>query len=357
MADFGEQLIKWYEVNKRNLPWRNTRDPYKIWLSEIILQQTRVEQGLNYYLKFVDHYPDVQKLALARQDDIYKLWQGLGYYNRANNMMIAAKTIVNEFDSNLPADYHALQKIRGIGSYTAAAIASIAFGISKPVVDGNVFRVLSRIYAITTPINTTTGKKEFEHLASILMSDHKPGTFNQALMEFGALFCKPKNPDCPQCIFNDRCLAWQNKSVTQYPVKNKKKAVRKRYFYYFVVKSVENNESFLLLQKRGEKDIWKNLYEFPSVEFSKKLDVDVALTQFKAKNLIKLDNYQINNISNSYTHQLTHQQINAVFINLIVNKIEKIEAENSILLVNQNEITNYPVSRLIEKYMQDQKMI
>ena len=294
---------------------------------------------------------------MAKQDEIYKLWQGLGYYNRANNMMKAAKTIVNEFDGNLPADYQTLQKLRGIGSYTAAAIASIAFGISKPVVDGNVFRVLSRIYAINTPINTTSGKKEFEHLASTLMSDHEPGTFNQALMEFGALFCKPKNPDCPQCIFNNKCLAWQNKSVNKYPLKNKKKAVIKRYFYIFVIESSVNNESFFILQKRGEKDIWKNLYEFPSIEFKHKKDVEEVLYQFNTIHKLTTENYQIKSISDSYTHQLTHQQINAVFIRLIVNKIEKIEAENSILLVNQNEITNYPVSRLIERYMQDQKMI
>lgn len=357
MTYFGLQLIKWYETNKRNLPWRNTRNPYKIWLSEIILQQTRVEQGLSYYLIFIRHYPDVEKLALANQDDVYNLWQGLGYYNRANNMMKAAKSIVKEFNGQLPSDYDELQKLKGIGSYTAAAIASIAFGISKPVVDGNVFRVLSRIYAIDTPINTTAGKKEFEAIAAELMSDNEPGTFNQALMEFGALYCKPKNPDCKNCIFNNKCLAWQQRSIERYPVKNKKKKIRKRYIYYMVIESANKTEPEFIFTKRGENDIWKNLYEFPSVEFEKEKELAKVVDQFNLSYHGKLEQYQIKNISGTYTHQLTHQQINAVFIRLIVNNIEKIEPEKSILLASQKNIIKYPVSRLTEKYMQDQKII
>ena len=357
MNYFGQHLIKWYETNKRNLPWRNTRNPYKIWLSEIILQQTRVEQGLNYYLKFIEHYPAVEKLASANQDDVYKLWQGLGYYNRANNMLEAAKKIVQEFNGQLPSDYNELQKLKGIGSYTAAAIASIAFGISKPVVDGNVFRVLSRIYAINTPVNTSAGKKEFESLAAELMSDNEPGTFNQALMEFGALYCKPKNPDCPNCIFSNQCMAWQNKSIAKFPVKNKKKAIRKRYLYYMVIEATNKAGSEFLLMKRGEKDIWKNLYEFPSVEFENEKEPEKVIDQFNLIYQTNLKQFHIKNISENYIHQLTHQQINAVFIRLIVNNIEKIEAENSILLNSQKKITDYPVSRLTERYMQDQEII
>jgi len=357
MDRFGRILIKWYDKNKRNLPWRSTRDPYKIWLSEVILQQTRVEQGLNYYLKFVERFPTIKKLAAADSDEIYKMWQGLGYYNRADNMMNAAKAIVKDFNGRFPADYDELLNLKGVGNYTAAAIASLAFNISKPVVDGNVFRVLSRLFAIKTPINTSAGKKEFELIASKLISDHPPAEFNQALMEFGALYCKPKNPDCENCIFKKDCIAWQKKEVISYPVKLPKRDIKKRFFYYVAIESDNGEGSFFLMKKRDKNDIWKKLYDFPLVEFSNITEPHTALNKLLAEINLKSSEYRIVDISDNYKHQLTHQQINAVFIRIFVNKIENIEAENSILLVNKNDITNYPVSRLIERYLQDQKLI
>jgi len=357
MDRFGRILIKWYDKNKRNLPWRSTRDPYKIWLSEVILQQTRVEQGLNYYLKFVERFPTIKKLAAADSDEIYKMWQGLGYYNRADNMMNAAKAIVKDFNGRFPADYDELLNLKGVGNYTAAAIASLAFNISKPVVDGNVFRVLSRLFAIKTPINTSAGKKEFELIASKLISDHPPAEFNQALMEFGALYCKPKNPDCENCIFKKDCIARQKKEVISYPVKLPKRDIKKRFFYYVLIESDNGEGSFFLMKKRDKNDIWKKLYDFPLVEFSNITEPHTALNKLLAEINLKSSEYRIVDISDNYKHQLTHQQINAVFIRIFVNKIENIEAENSILLVNKNDITNYPVSRLIERYLQDQKLI
>ena len=357
MDHFGRILIKWYGKNKRDLPWRSTRDPYKIWLSEVILQQTRVEQGLGFYIKFVERFPTVEKLAAAESDKIYKMWQGLGYYNRADNMMKAAKTIVADFEGRFPGNYNDLKKLKGIGSYTAAAIASIAFDKSKPVVDGNVFRVLSRLFGISTPINTAAGKKEFEVIASELMSDHDPGTFNQSLMEFGALFCKPKNPDCENCIFNTDCIAWQKKEVINYPVKNPKRDIKKRFFYYLLVELGTTDESVFLMKKRDKNDIWKKLYDFPLIEFTNKTEPHTALSKLAENIKLKSSEYRIKDISDNYQHQLTHQQINAVFIRIFVNKFENIEAENSLLLVNNNDINNYPVSRLIERYLQDQKLI
>lgn len=357
MYYFGECLIDWYDTNKRNLPWRHTQDPYKIWISEIILQQTRVEQGLSYYLKFINRFPNIGMLATADRDEVFKMWQGLGYYNRADNMLHTAKVVSNELGGQLPADYNELLKLKGIGSYTAAAISSIAFNISKPVVDGNVFRVLSRLFAIKTPINSSLGKKEFELIASELMVNHPPGTFNQAIMEFGALYCKPKNPDCQNCIINMDCQAWQDKCVENYPVKIAKKDIRKRYFYYLLIETEINSEIFFLIKKRENNDIWKNLYDFPLVELKSKIDPLMALKQLPLEINLTETNYRILNISKSYQHQLTHQQINAIFIRISVNKIEEVEAEKSILLVDRNNIINYPVSRMVERYLQDQKII
>lgn len=357
MDDFGKKIIGWYDLNRRDLPWRNTKDPYKIWLSEIILQQTRIDQGINYYLKFIKRYPTITQLANADQDEVYKLWQGLGYYNRASNMLKTAKIVLSDYGGKLPTNYVELLKLPGIGSYTAAAIGSIAFGINKPVVDGNVFRVLSRLFAIKTPINSTKGKKEFEKLASELMDDNPPGEFNQAMMEFGALYCKPINPGCEKCIFKNKCAAYRGKMVEQFPVKLDRVKIKKRYLYYFVISSINEDEEYYCLNKRNEKDIWKNLYEFPQIEFDSKTEPELATEKLMNNLKIKGNECHIQNISKTYRHQLTHQQINAVFIKLFVNNSDQFAGENSILLINKNSIMNYPVSRLIERYLQDQKMI
>ena len=339
------------------MPWRNTSDPYKILLSEVILQQTRVEQGTNYYLKFINRFPNVFSLANASQNEIYKMWQGLGYYNRADNLMAAAKTIVNEYKGVFPETPEELIKIKGIGPYTSAAISSIAYSVPQAVVDGNVFRVLSRIFGVATPINTSKGRKEFEALAAILLQKNDPGTFNQAVMEFGALYCKPKNPDCIGCIFFTDCLATRLNQVEMYPVKKGKVKVSNRYFYYLFVEVVSDNTTSYYLKKRYKKDIWKNLYDFPMIESENYIEPAEIVNNPTFKTLFGKKDYSIKSISNEYRHQLTHQKIHAVFVHLIVDKNSKQLSEKSILLVNENELVNFPVPRLLERYLQDQKII
>jgi A/G-specific adenine glycosylase len=355
--DFGNKIINWYEKNKRNLPWRNTSDPYKIWLSEIILQQTRVEQGIDYYLKFVNRFPDIFALERASQNEIYKMWQGLGYYNRADNLMAAAKTIVSEYKGVFPQTPKELIKIKGIGPYTAAAISSIAFGFPQAVVDGNVFRVLSRIFGIATPINSSSGKKEFELLANELLKNNQAGTFNQAIMEFGALYCKPKNPDCSQCIFFNNCLAVHSNKVAQFPVKNNKVVVRNRYFYYLFIEVINSNKISFYIKQRDKKDIWKNLYDFPMIECKSRLNPIEVLENPMIKTLFPSQNFSIKSVSDEYRHQLTHQKIHAIFIRLVVDKNSEQLSKKSILLVAQNKLINYPVPRLLERYLQDQDIL
>jgi len=351
---FGKKLIKWYLSNQRKLPWRETRDPYKIWLSEIILQQTRINQGLEYYMKFVKSFPDIHSLARAPENEIYKLWQGLGYYNRAQNLMQAARTIVNELNGRFPETKEELMKIKGIGAYTAAAISSVAFGKPDAVVDGNVFRVLSRVFGIKTPIDTTGGKREFTSLAGGLMEGHPPGNFNQAMMEFGAVWCKPKNPDCPHCIFFGECFARKHNAITELPVKKTKIKVKNRFFYYIVAQT--QNER-VIIKKRGPNDIWKNLYDFPLFVINEKIEALKALNTLTAGLLPDTLVYSIKHISDEYVHLLTHQRIHAVFIRIIVENFPLKTIENDLLLINKNDIEKYPVPRLVEQYLQDQKLI
>ena len=356
-VNFGSKLISWYEQNKRHLPWRNTINPYKIWLSEIILQQTRIDQGLKYYLAFEERFPTVFSLAEASPKEVFKMWQGLGYYNRAENLMIAAKTIVEKYDGRFPEDPAELMNIKGIGSYTSAAIASLAFNVPIPVVDGNVFRVLSRIFGISTPINTTYGKKEFEILSGKLMSNHPPSVFNQAIMEFGALYCKPANPNCQQCIFIDECHAGKLNSVGDFPVKKPKAKIRNRHFYYFLIETKIGAHSQFILKRRQEKDIWKNLYDMPMAEYKKAIDPLASLESDNFKSLLGDSEYQINSIKSSPAHLLTHQRIHAHFIHIIVDNLPILQTEKYLLLVDQSQLINYPVPRLIERYLQDQKLI
>jgi len=351
---FGKKLIGWYLQNQRKLPWRETGDPYKIWLSEVILQQTRINQGLDYYVKFVESFPDIHSLACAPEKEIYKLWQGLGYYNRAQNLIHAARTIANEYNGRFPGTKEELMKIKGIGPYTAAAISSIAFGKPDPVVDGNVFRVLSRVFGIKSPIDTAGGKKEFVSLAGRLMEGHPPGDFNQALMEFGAVWCKPKNPDCVHCIFYDECVARKQNTVSELPVKKPKARVKDRFFYYVVAQT--QNER-IIMKKRGPDDIWKNLYDFPLFVTGQRTQALKALNTLTGKLAPAGLVYSIKHISHEYIHLLTHQRIHAVFIRIIVENFPENRLENNVLLINQNDIENYPVPRLVEQYLQDQKLI
>lgn len=306
---FSDKVVKWYEHNKRDLPWRNTTDPYKIWLSEVILQQTRVNQGLPYYQRFVDKYPNVLALASASQQDVLRLWQGLGYYSRARNLHECAQQVVQVHGSRFPDNYRDLKKLKGVGDYTAAAIASIAYRESVAVVDGNVFRVLSRLFGIDTPIDTSEGKKRFIALANEVIDSKRPDLHNQAVMEFGALHCTPKTPNCEECIFVSGCFAAQHQMQDLLPIKLKSTAVRVRYFYYFVV---QNGDSYLM-KKRTEKDIWQGLFDFFMLEESKPAKIEELIERFIAINCLDIQAQDFA-ISDNYKHILSHQVINAKFI-------------------------------------------
>jgi A/G-specific adenine glycosylase len=308
---FSKILIQWYLQKKRDLPWRNDTNPYTIWLSEIMLQQTRVAQGLPFFIRFTNAFPTVFDLAMANEDEVLKLWQGLGYYSRARNLHKTAKQIAFEFNGEFPKNYTELLKLKGIGEYTAAAIASFAYNENVPVVDGNVFRVLSRYFDVETDITSASAKKEFTQLAKELLPDGKANLFNQAIMEFGALQCVPKNPDCQNCIFNDSCLALLNKKVAQLPVKSKKLKVRHRFFNYLVFSDSNNNT---LIQRRTQKGIWQNLYEFPLLETETIETNDYLLELIQNQNFVnnKFDTIELWN-SENIIHKLSHQHLNIKF--------------------------------------------
>lgn len=308
--NFSNSLISWYLQNKRDLPWRKTNDPYLIWLSEIMLQQTRVAQGIPYYFAFTEAFPTITDLANSDEETVLKLWQGLGYYSRARNLHTTAKYIAFEQGGKFPDTYEGLRLLKGVGDYTAAAIASIAFGEPVPVVDGNVYRVLSRYFGIETDISSSKAKKEFFTLADSLLPKDKASTFNQAMMEFGALQCVPKNPNCEMCIFNESCVALQQQKVNLLPVKLKKTNVVKRYFNYLVVKDANGNS---IVQKRTAKGIWHNLYEFPLLETVSPADYDTAFALinhydfgFKILNISPLHHEVI-------VHKLSHQHLHIRF--------------------------------------------
>jgi A/G-specific adenine glycosylase len=341
---FYNSLSAWYLQNKRDLPWRNTTDPYPIWLSEIMLQQTRVAQGLPYFLSFMEAFPTVFDLANADEEHVLKLWQGLGYYSRARNMHQTAKIIAHDFNGNFPNNYIDLLKLKGIGQYTAAAIASFAFNEPVPVVDGNVFRVLARYLNVETDIASAAAKKEFTALANELMPHDNPALFNQAIMEFGALQCTPKNPNCSQCIFNSSCAALQKGLVGQLPVKLKKIKVTNRYLNYVVLLDQANNT---LINKRTEKGIWHNLYEFPNIETEMELDFDaisnLISAQFSDLNIESIMQYNPNTV----IHKLSHQKLHINFYRVQVGK----EIEDGI---PSDQLKKYPfpivIYNFIEKY-------
>jgi A/G-specific adenine glycosylase len=298
------KLYTWYQEHKRDLPWRQTSNPYFIWLSEIILQQTRVAQGQAYYLKFKTTYPTVKDLANASLDSVLKLWEGLGYYSRARNLHAGAKQIMNDFNGEFPSTYKDILSIRGIGPYTAAAIASFCFGEERAVLDGNVFRVLARLHGITTPINSTVGKKQFQELADAAIHQvEDPGTFNQAIMEFGALQCTPKNPDCANCPFQENCIAFNTGTVQKLPVKIKAKPPRHRYFHYLIV--LEDDDIYIQQRKPG--DIWSHLYELPLIE------TDKPVNQPKALRKILGVEAKLNRMAGPIVHVLSHQRLHLNF--------------------------------------------
>jgi len=348
----SEKIIRWYKKNKRDLPWRKTTDPYKIWLSEIILQQTRIEQGLKYYLRFIDNYPDINSLAKANEEQVLKLWQGLGYYSRARNMHKTARIIVDNYLGHFPVNYSDIINLKGIGDYTAAAIVSFAYNQVYPVVDGNVVRFLSRVYGIKTAVNSAKGKKQLYVLALDLIDQEQPGEFNQAIMEFGALQCKPHNPDCKNCIFRSECKAYKKDMVSDIPVKITNIKVRRRHFHYFVL--IYNGQIYL--NKRIKNDIWQNLYDFPHIESNRFFPKSRVIEEFANQFKISQDQIQVINTSDEYKHILTHQRILARFYVIkfqdqhIFQKVKTLNS-NQFICIKKETIEKYPLPRLIDKYL------
>lgn len=308
---FSDEILHWYQSNKRSLPWRDTHDAYVIWLSEIILQQTRVEQGMPYFHRFLEKYPDVKSFAAAGEEEILKLWQGLGYYSRGRNMLKTARLVSEYYNNAFPTSYNELIKLKGIGEYTAAAIASFSADEPKAVVDGNVYRVLARYFGIDEPIDSPKGKKLFQQTANDVLNLQHPGQHNQAMMEFGATLCKPKNPSCQICPVRGGCYAYLNNAIDKLPVKQGKVKVRERYFNYFLITDGEN----LLINKRGENDIWANMYDLPMLE-----DIHMAPPEalFNQQETIEYfgPDIKISAISPVKRHILTHQRLFVRFITL-----------------------------------------
>ena len=340
---FSKKLILWYLEHKRELPWRTTNEPYFIWLSEIILQQTRVAQGLPYYKAFISEFPTIKDLANAPEEKVLKLWQGLGYYSRARNLHFTSKYISEELNGVFPVNYKDLLKLKGVGDYTASAIASICFNEPAAVVDGNVYRVLSRYFGIVTPINSTQGIKEFKALAQELLDISQPGIYNQAIMEFGARYCKPQNPDCISCIFNDKCVAFQKKMVSELPVKLKKLKVKKAYFNYLVLLSEDNKT---ILQQRTQKGIWKQLYEFPLIETLNETEIEKFQQLEEFKELSKENGITSIVLYNekSIIHKLSHRHLHTRFW---IAESSKLNSKS----IPINTINKYPVPVLIEKFI------
>ncbi|MDX1542365.1 MAG: A/G-specific adenine glycosylase [Christiangramia sp.] len=342
--DFSNRLTQWYLRNKRDLPWRNTHEPYQIWLSEIMLQQTRIEQGLPYYNKFMEAFPTVFDLADTSTEKVLKLWQGLGYYSRARNLHETARYVACELNGKFPETYKDLVKLKGVGDYTASAIASICYNEPVAVVDGNVYRVLSRIFGIDTPINSTTGIKEFKALAMELLDKKDPATFNQALMEFGALHCKPQNPACEVCPFNDKCIALKDHKVRELPVKLKKTKVKKRYFNYLVF-DLDNNRT--VLEQRTGKGIWNGLYQFPLVESQKLLEKKELILRDDFNTMVDDDGFSLELFNEEpVVHKLSHQHLYTRF--WLVNS-SGISKET----VGLNQVLDYPVPVLIENFLNE----
>lgn len=344
---FSKKIIDWYEQNKRILPWRTTKDPYKIWLSEIILQQTRIAQGLPYYQTFVKNFPTVKLLASAKPDKVLRLWQGLGYYSRARNLHACAKQIVKTLNGKFPSSFEELKKLPGIGDYTAAAIASISFREPVAVVDGNVFRVLARVFGIDKDIASSEGKKYFFKKANELIPTDTPDIFNQAVMEFGALHCTPQTPKCESCPFERSCIANAKDLQKLLPVKTPKLKIKKRYFNYVVI----NHRGKLLMRKRVAGDIWNGLYDFYLIETKRSIKPQVLLKQEE-----KMDNLVIEDVSMLYKHILSHQHLITRFIMCSVKSLENLQPlfnKNSLKFYSISQVEKLPKPILVNRFLKE----
>lgn len=350
LSKFTSEIIEWYKENKRDLPWRSSSSVYKVWLSEVILQQTRVAQGLPYYEKFVRKYPDVFKLAAASEEEVLKLWQGLGYYSRARNLHSSAKYVVDQYSGEFPDSYKKLLELKGVGDYTASAIASICYQEPKAVVDGNVFRVLARYFGIAVPINTTEGKKVFKAKAEEVLDRENPGTYNQGIMEFGALQCTPHNPGCTICPLKNECQAFQYDRIEELPVKNKKLKVRERHLNYLVF---TNSTDHTYIQKRRGKGIWQNLYEFPLVETKKHTDKEGIMQALSLKGIEVMEPQIERFYPKPIKHLLSHQRLWVEFWIIDMDTLPELSPK----LNRQREIIewltidNYPVPKVIHNFL------
>jgi A/G-specific adenine glycosylase len=348
---FRRNLLNWYSQQNRDLPWKGIKDPYKIWLSEIILQQTRVAQGLPYYLKFIEKYPTITAFALANDDDVMRIWQGLGYYSRARNMLVTARIITAEYNHKFPESFDELLQLKGIGNYTAAAIASFAFDLPHAVVDGNVYRVLSRIFGIETAIDTTQGKHKFAQLADKLLDKKHAAQYNQALMDFGATQCVPKNPDCVNCVFKNSCEALKLGMVANLPIKEKKLTKKNRYFNFFYITDGKN----IVVEKRQENDIWQNLYQLPLIETKAHITIDKLLkpsTIDKHPFLKNLKPRFIKNIKAGVVKQqvLTHQKLLIQFYMLQLPNLQMHDITGFEIITNQ-QINDYGFPKTIAEFL------
>jgi len=349
--EFSRLLLVWNrKKNSRQMPWKGEKDPYKIWLSEIILQQTRVEQGLKYYQNFIKAFPTIHQLANTPDKEIYKLWEGLGYYTRCKNLITTSRYIANKLKGKFPETFHELKKLKGIGPYTASAIASFAFDQPHAVVDGNVFRVLARTFGINKPIDTAVGKKTFTNLANDLLYKKQPGLYNQAIMDFGAVICKPIAPSCQNCPFNKTCYAYINESINRLPVKEKKIRIKKRWFNYFMLEY--NNR--IIIRQRTKKDIWQQLFEFPMIESESEKSPENLLSSDN-NGLVKKNLFDIIEISPLYKQQLSHQLILARFLKVHLKK--KTPIVSGYHWVKKQQLFHYAFPRIIRTYMHEKGLI
>lgn len=340
---FCNLLESWYLSVNRDLPWRKTKDPYFVWLSEIILQQTRVAQGTSYYHKFIENFPTVFDLAEADEELVLKLWQGLGYYSRARNLHFSAKFIVHELNGKFPGSYKELLQLKGVGDYTASAVASICFNEKAAVVDGNVYRVLARYFGIATPINSSKGVKEFKALAQSLMETDNPGQYNQAIMDFGALQCKPQNPDCDLCPLQGGCAAFAEDKIQSFPVKEKKIKIKNRYFNFIVV--VTDTNETILTQRKG-KGIWENLYQFPLIETDASIGADYLLSIKEFQELTEGENIRLELFNaKEWVHKLSHQHL---YTRFWIVKAKSSHPD----LIPLHTLETYAIPRLIHKFIE-----
>jgi A/G-specific adenine glycosylase len=343
---FSAQLLSWNSTqNNRVMPWKGIKDPYRIWLSEIILQQTRVDQGMAYYQAFIKHFPTIHALAQAEEGEVYKLWEGLGYYSRCRNLIYTAKVVSEQFHGQFPNTFEGLLSLKGIGAYTASAIGSFAFGLPRAVVDGNVLRVLSRIFGITLPIDQKEGRKYFDELAQELIDKNKPAAYNQAIMDFGATICTPQKPLCATCPYKKKCVALNQNKVSFFPVKSPKKKPRDRWFYYLVLQ----HKGCYLVGKREQKGIWQSLYEF----ILKEVEQNVTDKELKKFAFWEMEKYKLSStnilLSEDIKHQLTHQTIHCKFVKITIDKKINIDGYT---WVSKSEFQHFAFPRLITRYLE-----